>query len=70
MRYPMQETAKNDRILTINEVAGILRCSKTHVSNVLAGRVRGIPRLTYLAMGRRKLVRREWLTDWMEGIKK
>lgn len=66
----MQEIIKNDRILTINEVAGILRCSKTHVSNVLAGRVRGIPRLNHLAMGRRKLIRREWLVDWMEELKR
>jgi hypothetical protein len=66
----MQEIMKNDRILTINEVAGILRCSKTHVSNVLAGRVRGIPRLNHLAMGRRKLIRREWLVDWMEELKR
>jgi hypothetical protein len=66
----MQETMKDDRILTINEVAGILRCSKTHVSNALAGRVHSIPRLTHLAMGRRKLVRREWLARWMDEIKK
>ena len=66
----MQETMKDDRILTINEVADILRCSKTHVSNALAGRVPGIPRLTHLAMGRRKLVRREWLARWMDEIKK
>jgi hypothetical protein len=49
---------------------GILRCSKTHVSNALAGRVPGIPRLTHLAMGRRKLVRRESLARWMDEIKK
>jgi excisionase family DNA binding protein len=63
----MQEVAKDDRILTINEVASILRCSKTHVSNVLAGKVTGIPKLTHIAMGRRKLVRREWLDEWMEA---
>jgi hypothetical protein len=45
----------------------ILRCSKTHVSHVLAGKVPGIPRLTHIAMGRRKLVRREWLEQWMEA---
>lgn len=55
------------QILTIEEVAEILRCSKTHVSHVLNGKVRGIPKLTHLAMGRRKLVRREWLEQWMEA---
>lgn len=55
------------QILTIEEVAEILRCSRTHVSHVLNGKVRGIPKLTHLAMGRRKLVRREWLEQWMEA---
>ena len=63
----MQQVMNNDRILTINDVASILRCSKTHVSHVLAGRIAGIPRLTHIAMGRRKLVRREWLDQWMEN---
>ena len=53
--------------MTINDVAAILRCSKTHVSDVLAGKVAGLPLLTHIAMGRRKLVRREWLEQWMEA---
>jgi hypothetical protein len=43
-------------ILTIKEVAEILRCSKAHVQNVLVGRVCGVPRLTHLRLGRRKVV--------------
>jgi hypothetical protein len=66
----MQEVAKDAPILTINDVAPILRCSKTHVSHALAGKVRGIPRLTHIAMGRRKLARREWLDQWMETNKR
>ena len=66
----MQEVAKDAPILTINDVASILRCSKTHVSHVLAGKVAGIRRLTHIAMGRRKLVRREWLDQWMESNKR
>ena len=54
----MQEVLKDNHILTINDVAAILRCSKTHVSHVLAGKIPGIPRLTHIAMGRRKLTRR------------
>jgi excisionase family DNA binding protein len=65
----MQELMNEKRILTISEVAEILRCSKTHVSNVLNGHVFGVPRLTHFAMGRRKLVRREWLDRWMEENK-
>jgi hypothetical protein len=57
-------------VLTIAEVAAILRCSKNHVSNVLNGKVAGLPTLTHFVMGRRKLVRREWLSEWMERHKK
>lgn len=65
----MQEVTRDDRILTINDVAAILRCSKTHVSHVLAGKVAGIPKLTHISMGRRKLIRRSWLDQWMEANK-
>ncbi len=41
----MQEVLEDNHILTINDVAAILRCSKTHVSHVLAGKIPGIPRL-------------------------
>lgn len=65
----MPELAEGFEILTMQEVAEILRCSKTHVSNVINGRVPGVPKLTHLSMGRRKLVRRAWLDEWMEANK-
>ena len=60
---------KPGTVLTIDDVATILRCSKSHVCNVLNGRIPGVPKLTHFAMGRRKLVRREWLEEWMETNK-
>lgn len=65
------EEARNSsqRILTLSEVAEVLRCSKTHVAHVINGQVRDLPRLTHFRMGRRKLVRREWLEAWMEANK-
>jgi len=56
-------------ILTIKEVADILRCSKTHAQNVIEGKVNGLPKLTHLSLGRRKVVRKEWLDQWMEANK-
>jgi excisionase family DNA binding protein len=56
-------------ILTIKEVADILRCSKTHAQNVIEGKVHGLPKLTHLSLGRRKVVRKEWLDQWMEANK-
>jgi len=58
------ENASNS--LTVKEVAVILRCSKAHALNVIEGRVRGIPKLPHLNVGRRKVVKREWLDAWME----
>lgn len=61
------ETTSN--ILTIKEVADILRCSKTHALNVIDGKVRGLPKLTHLCLGRRKVVRKDGLDAWMEANK-
>ena len=54
----MENTAT---ILTIKEVAELLRCSKAHVQKALVGKIAGVPQLANLRMGRRKLVRKEWL---------
>lgn len=68
--YGMELLMENTSdILTIKEVAGILRCSKTHALNVLEGKVRGLPKLTHLSLGRRKVVRKDWLDEWMEANK-
>jgi hypothetical protein len=56
-------------ILTVKEVAHILRCSRAHVHNVLVGKIPGVPRLTHLNIGRRKVVRKEWLDQWLEANK-
>lgn len=57
------------KILTILEVAAELRCSKTHVQHAIGGKLSGVPRLTHISMGRRKLIRRDWLDEWMEASK-
>jgi excisionase family DNA binding protein len=54
------------KVLTIKEVAQILRCSKARVQNVLSGKVKDVPPLPFIPLGRRKLIRRESLLRWME----
>ena len=54
------------QILTVAEVALELRCSKAHVYNVIAGKVDGVRALPAISMGRRKLIRRTALEQWME----
>ncbi|OYW12932.1 MAG: hypothetical protein B7X34_01210 [Acidobacteriia bacterium 12-62-4] len=65
----MQNPPEPQAVLTIRDVASLLRCSKTHVANVIHGKIPGIPRLSHISMGRRKLVRREWLDQWLEANK-
>ena len=60
---------ESHEILTIEEVADLLRCSKTHVQNALDGKLVGVQRLTHLPMGRRKVIMKEWLKEWLERNK-
>jgi excisionase family DNA binding protein len=53
-------------LLTIATVAELLRCSKAHISNLIAGRVRGCSPLPALRLGRRTLVRYSSLVRWIE----
>jgi excisionase family DNA binding protein len=52
-------------ILTITDAALAMRCSKTHMQNVLQGRVANVPRLPHIRVGRRVLIRRESFERWM-----
>lgn len=54
------------KLLTLNEVARELRCSKAHVSKATEGRVRHASPLPTVRLGRRKLVRREALEAWIK----
>jgi hypothetical protein len=53
-------------LLTIEDVAEVLHCSKAHVSNVIAGRVSNCLPIPTVRLGRRKLVRRASLTAWID----
>jgi hypothetical protein len=66
----LDSSGSSSAVLTLSDVAAVLRCSKAHVCNVINGKVPGPPKLTHLAVGRRKLVRREWLEEWMETSKR
>ena len=59
---------QDKEILTLPEVATILRCSKTHVCNLINGKLAGVSRLPSIPMGRRKVVRRSTLERWMCAV--
>lgn len=54
-------------LLTLTDVAKLLHCSKAHVGKVVAGRVAGCPPIPAVCLGRRKLVRRQSLVEWLEA---
>ena len=56
-----------DQILTVDEVATELRCSKAHVYKAINGKVAGVSRLPAIGMGRRKLIRRSTLEQWKKA---
>jgi len=53
-------------ILTVAEVAAVLRCSRAHVYKLTAGLVEGVPRLECIRAGRKIIIRRVSLLDWLE----
>ncbi len=53
-------------LLTLAEVAKLLHCSKAHVSNAVSGRLQGCTPIPTVALGRRRLVRRATLLDWID----
>ena len=60
---------KEDHIplmLTLGEVAKVLRCSKAQTCNLTNGKVRGVPTLPSVRLGKRKIVRQQALVAWME----
>jgi excisionase family DNA binding protein len=55
-------------VLTTREGAQVLRCSKAHFCNLLLGKVSGVPRLPSVRLGRRCLVRKATLMQWIEEV--
>ncbi len=57
-------------LLTLGETAELVRCSKAHLSNVVSGKVKGLPRLPVVRIGRRLLVRRDALALWLKEVER
>jgi excisionase family DNA binding protein len=53
-------------ILNVKGAARILGCSISHVSNILNGKVDGVPPIPHVRAGRLRLIRREALMRWFE----
>lgn len=58
-------TTEHQILLTVPEVAARLRCSKAHVHNLINGTVEGAHAIPAIAVGRRRLVERTSLEEWL-----
>ena len=63
----MIDTKESTPVMTLTQAAAYLRVSKAHLSNVIAGKVPGVPPVRSFRMGRRILIKREWVDEWMES---
>jgi excisionase family DNA binding protein len=56
------------RVLNLAEAARYVRCSRSHLSNVLNGKLPDVPRLPFVRIGRRVVFRRESLEKWLQQV--
>lgn len=62
----MPTLTRDEPIMTLKQAADYLRISKAHLSNVINGKVPGVTPPRTFRVGRRVLIRREWVDAWME----
>ena len=63
----MINTKDQTPVMTLKQAAAYLQVSKAHLSNVINCKVPGVPTLRCFRVGRRILIKREWVDKWMES---
>ena len=53
-------------VMTMTQAALYLQISKAHLSNVINGKVPGLKPVRFCRLGRRVLIKREWIDEWLE----
>ena len=64
----VSEICEESQVMTLQQTASYLRISKAHLSNIINGKVPGVPPLPHAAVGRRTLIRRIWADEWLEKM--
>lgn len=57
--------ATTPALLTLTELARLLRCSKAQASKITRGLIPGVAPLPVIRLGRRVIIRQESLIDWL-----
>lgn len=52
-------------IMDVKTAAHYLGISRSHLSHILAGKVRGVPAIPHVRAGRRALIRRSVIDHWL-----
>ncbi len=60
------ENPSEKEILGVKEAARVLGCSPSHVSNIINGKVEGVPPIPHVRAGRLRLIRRTALMQWFQ----
>ena len=63
----MIDTKDHTPVMTLKQAAAYLQVSKAHLSNVINGKVPDVPPVRCFRMGRRILIKLEWLDEWMDS---
>ena len=66
----LSDSPTSGPVLSLRETAELVRCSKAHLSNVIRGKVKGLPQLPVVRIGRRLLVRRDALAQWLKTVER
>ena len=66
LRRGIPKTIGDSPVLTLRQAAAYLQISRAHLSNVINGKVPGVPALHCARIGRRILIKREWADQWLE----
>ena len=65
------EDKEPKKVMTLREAAKYLHVSPSHLSNVLNGKVHGVPQIRSARVGLRSVrFRREWLDEWLDSTAK
>jgi excisionase family DNA binding protein len=52
-------------VMSLEQAATYLNVSKAHLSNVINGKVPGLKPVRCFRLGRRVLIKREWIDEWL-----
>ena len=64
----VNEGSEESQVMTLRLAADYLRISKAHLSNVINGKVQGVPPLRHAMVGRRVLIKKVWADEWLEEM--